>query len=64
MRNLWMEALTQKVHKAGRTVNVSVAVATVGIHVGKREVVGLATWGRIRAACSALHSCFYRRREA
>ena len=41
MRNLCLEAVTQKVHEDGRTVNVSVAVATRGIREAKREVFGL-----------------------
>ncbi len=38
---LWLDALTQKVREDGRTVNVSVVVATGVNREGKREVLGI-----------------------
>ena len=38
---LWLDALTQKVREAGRTVNVSVVVATAVNGEGKREIIGM-----------------------
>ena len=37
---LWLDALTQKVREDGRTVNVSVVVATAVNGEGKREIIG------------------------
>ena len=38
---LWLDALTQKVREDGRTVNVSVVVATAVNGEGKREIIGM-----------------------
>ena len=38
---LWLDALTQKVREDGRTVNVSVVVATAVNVEGKREIIGM-----------------------
>ncbi len=38
---LWLDALTQKVREEGRTVNVSVVVATAVNTEGKREILGM-----------------------
>ena len=38
---LWLDPLTQKVREDGRTVNVSVVVATVVYGDGKREIIGM-----------------------
>ena len=40
-RYVWLDALSQKVRAEGRTVNVSVAVATAVNAEGKREIVGM-----------------------
>ena len=38
---LWLDALTQKVKKAGRIVNVSAVVATAVNGEGKRKIIGM-----------------------
>ena len=53
---LWLDALTQKVREDGRTVNVSVVVATGVNREGKREVLGIDV-GRVRMAPSGWRSC-------
>ncbi len=53
---LWLDALTQKVREEGRTVNVSVVVATRCTRKASVRFLEW-TWGRVRTALSGWPSC-------